>query len=1062
VVVEPEREGERAIAADVDNPGRLRLTLLGRFEVRRDEQPIRHFRGEKVRALLAYLATESGQVHTRGSLAALLWPEQPDDQALRNLTQALVRLRTALGDNQADVLLDITRQTVACRPTAIDADVIVFGRLAVSGQPAELEQALAVYGGEFLAGFALPGCAAFEEWLRLTREQLLRQALAALQALGEHYLDRAQFAEAVEVAQRQLALRPWHEVAYRQLMHAQIALDDRATALATYARCRQALADNLGHAPSAETQALGERVRAGALLLQRNDERGPPHSLPMPLTPFVGREHELAAIVARLQQPASRLLTLVGPGGMGKTRLAIETGCTCLDLFPDGVCFVALAALSRPDALAATIATALGLHIEGEPRQALSQFLHPRQQLLILDNFEHLLPSAFPADEQADASTGIDLIVELVQTAPRLRVIVTSRIHLNLHSEYRYVVDGLSFDASAALAQARECSAVQLFVQHAARVQAGFTLNEANLAAVLRICQLVEGMPLALELAASWVELLAPAEIADEIARSVDFLASDWQDLPSRQRSMRAVFEWSWRLLNADEQRFFSRLAVFRGGFTRDAAEAVTSASLGMLTSLRRKLLLRLDTSDPAEGRYEIHELLRQFAAERLRDQEGDATALHERHAGYYLLLATDVLSGPIQAGDLMKLDREHDNLRAALNWAWERGELELGLRLATALWPFWQRRSHLSEGRRWLEGFLAVARLTTVAPELRVLALTGAGWLATEQNDFAQAVGFFVEAQAIDQALGRSDRAAGVLAQRGILARGQGQYREATALLEEGLALARAASDRASIAYALFRLGLVTRERGDYTRAEALYHECLAAYQVLGDRSGYGFALLGLGDIGRDQGDAVQIEVYCQQAQAVGGEMGQHIITGFALNNLALAAAMRGELASAAALADEALALFVTQGIRGGVLEVLVTKGRIAIDQGDTLLAQALLAEGLARGWPSGPHWLIATALEELARVALAAGDPLHAVRLCSAAAAWRATMDSPLPLYLRPAQAALLAAARNALGDAVFGATWNAGATWQPQQAVEVARAWLPSPQGALAHHASSQNRL
>ena len=608
--------------------------------------------------------------------------------ARNSLRVALANLRQAVGDDT----LSADRQVVQLRLDSSALDVASFRELleasrahchdqnnACSACAARLAQAVVLYRGDFLAGFGLPDADTFEEWVLVRRETLRLQVLDALAALAEHHGRVGDSVALVRDARRQLELEPWHEPAQRQLMRGLAMSGDRDAALAQYARCRQLLADELGVEPEAETRALHEQIRSGQLSPVKRDAAAPRYNLPAALTPFVGREAELATLGALLAQGNARLLTLVGVGGMGKSRLALELARANLDAYADGVFFVAFAPISDFAALPAAIAQALDLTIDGsDPTAALLRFLRDKHLLLVLDNFEHL-------------RAGAGLLMELLAAAPRLQLLVTSRERLLVRGEQLFAIDGLAYGHGAVTAQAETLPAVRLFSQSARRVQHGFQVDASNLPGVLRICTLVQGMPLALELAASWAELLSVDEIAQEIARSAAFLAADWSATPERQRSMRAVFEWSWGLLDSTEQQLFGRLAVFRGGFTRAAAEAVADASLASLASLVQKSLLRRTDDAAGAGRYEIHDLLRQFGAEQLAARPDAYAALEERHSAFYCAFVQQ------RGSRLARHDPQHaaaeirieiNNVRQA--WAWAAANARAA-DLDRSLYGLWQ-----------------------------------------------------------------------------------------------------------------------------------------------------------------------------------------------------------------------------------------------------------------------------------------------------------------------------------------------------------------------------------
>lgn len=644
-------------------------------------------------ALLAYLAVECARPQPRERLLGLLWPESRDEEARLGLRVALARLRGILGDTDALTLMADRRAVQLTPRDERWLDVLAFNTLLANCRAhshdrdapcaactERLAQAVDLYRGDFLAGLVLPDAAPFEEWALLRREELHRHMLDALAGLAARYEQAGDYTALCRHARRQLELEPWHEPAHRQLMRGLAMAGDRGAALVQYEACRQVLADELGVEPEVATRALYERLKSGDLAPASRDAATPRHNLPAPLTPLVGREHDLAELAVLLRQEDVRLLTLLGAGGMGKTRLALELARASLDGYADGVYFVSLAPLAGADGLASAISQALSLLVQGDdPAVLLVRFLREKHLLLILDNFEHLL-------------AGTALVVEILQAAPHVRIVTTSRTRLHVRGEFTFVVEGLEHPPDAGSAGAATSPAVLLFARSARRAQTSFTLRRADLPAVVRICQLVQGMPLALEMAAAWAEMLPLEEVAAEIARSADFLSADFQDLPVRQRSMRAVFEWSWSLLSASERSLFCRLSVFRGGCTRQAAENIAGASLGALTSLVQKSLLRrMEVAATGMVRYEIHELLRQLAAEQLAAVPDEREAVAARHGAFYLefvaarerRLARDE---PREA--VTEIRGELDNIRQAWTWAATHAEAAL---LEHAAYGWWQ-----------------------------------------------------------------------------------------------------------------------------------------------------------------------------------------------------------------------------------------------------------------------------------------------------------------------------------------------------------------------------------
>jgi len=688
----------------------IKLFLFGPPRLEDEGEPLQ-LRHRKAWALLAYL-TMTGQLHSRDTLAALLWPDQPQTKARANLRRELTRLRNLLGKDQfvAD------RETISLnKAVGLWVDVTHFqAQLALArrcphpetaGPEAEacanclpyLKAAVDTYSADFLAGFSAPDSLDFEEWQLFQAEGLRQDLSSALARLVEGYRHTAHFDQAISQAHRWLALDSLNEVAHQHLMALYDQTGQHAAALRQYELCAGILAEELDAAPQPETIALYEQIRARDGLVESvstdsswretlRATQAPQHNLPPALTPFIGRAADLAELKARLQDPNCRLLTLVGPGGSGKTRLAQEVAATQIGHYPHGVFFVPLASIQSVETIVPAVAEALefSFHGGGEPQQQLLTYLRQKRMLLILDNFEHLL-------------AGVDIVTGILATASEVKILTTSRANLNVQSEHLFPVTGLDFPADEAQQVTAAYSAINLFVSSANRIQPALDMK-ADLADVAQICRLVQGMPLAVLLAAAWAELLTPAEIVSEIEHSLDFLAADWADLPDRQRSMRAVFDHSWRLLTGREQAVFRAVSVFRGGFTREAVQVVADASLEALMRLSNKSLLHRLPGD----RYEVHELLRQYVAEKLAESGPEEAKIQQKHSHYYfefLIQRQEALAKdkPDRAV-LVAIDQEIENIRVAWQWVRTRGDMKMIEGFVTCLWFFYKHKTWYQE----------------------------------------------------------------------------------------------------------------------------------------------------------------------------------------------------------------------------------------------------------------------------------------------------------------------------------------------------------------------------
>jgi predicted ATPase len=727
-----------------------------------------------------------------------------------------------------------------------------------------------------------------------------------------------------------------------------------------------------------------------------------PASLPAQRTGFVGRAREQAALKEILLRPDVALVTLTGPGGIGKTRLALEVARETVDEFPGGVFFVPLALVNEPEGIVPAILQVLGVP-EGSgptPLAALREHLQAsarQPMLLLLDGFEHLVSAA-------------SLVADLVEAGPRLKVLVTSQAPLHVYGEREFPVPPLAMPDSRT-ARAEELSrsdAVALFLQRAVAVKPDFALTEENATAIAEICARLDGLPLAIELAAARVKLLSPAAMRARLENRLHLLTGGARDLPARQQTLRGAIDWSYELLSSAEQKLLRRLSVFVDGCTLEAAEAVCDArsDLGLdllegIGSLMDKSLLGKIEPAGGEPRFVLLETIREYGLERLASS-GEEPVTRRAHAAYFLVLAEDKASERSPRGVrpqgsppareasawLEELELEHDNLRAALDWLIESEEAEWGLRLGMALFEFWEEREHPAEGRERLEKLLS---LSGAAPRTRARAraLFAAGVLAGELGDEVASKAFFEES--LDISREQEDRKGIAVALNALAvgARNRGALERSRSLFEESLALWKQLEDSLAVVRSLSNLANVARLQGRFEDARSLFGECLAISRRLGDRAGIGWSLNQQGDVAREQGDPT----------------------------------------AARSLYEESLTVFRDIGDRWGIAGSLADLGNLARDQREFTTSRRLLRESMGIFEELDHQRGIARLLECFACTAAVQSQPERVLRLAGAAAALRQTLGAALTGAEQVRLEKLLAPAREALTSAAGSAAWMEG---------------------------------
>jgi predicted ATPase/DNA-binding SARP family transcriptional activator len=947
----------------------MRARLLGPWELTVGERviPYRSWPGRSSRSLLLLLlGTPDHRLH-RDQVLHFLWPEVSPAAALNALYKALHALRRTLEPGlktgKSSAYIELAGDMIGLPPACdiwIDADAFEASITdAMTVAPAErrrlLRQAGELYRGDFLVDEP------YADWPVMRREFLRQQRNQAAFSLAALDLDAGEPLAAVGVLEQVLASDSSIEEAYRALMRAYAAAGQRDEALKQFERCRTNLAEELGVEPHPETLALrAEIADASAIGTTFSPPKGgnPPfNNLPAPPAPIVGRATETDAIQTLLWRPEVRLVTLTGPGGVGKTRLALEAAAGLTGDFKDGVAFVPLAALRDPALVIPTIVQTLGLHEQPgrSPVEVLQGHLRERTLLLVLDNFEHVIEAA-PA------------VAELLAWCPGLKVLVTSREHLRLRGEHEYRLGVLSLprlDRLSRPAVFARSEAVALYLQSVRAHRPDFALTEVNARAVAKLCVRLDGLPLAIELAAARGRHVSPERLLDQLSHRLTALDGGPRDLPERHRTIRDTVAWSYDLLSDEEQIVFRRVAVFAGGADLDAVRALCGERAeAIVYDLVDKSLMQWAADGPP--RVSMLETIREFGLEQL-EQRGELQAIAHAHSDYILALAESAsprYHGPEGPAVLSQLDAEHDNIRAALAWNVKMGNVEASLRLAYAVWRYWWMRGHLSEGRSWLERILAVPGEASVAFRTKLLAT--AGYFARIQGDFERARAFGEEGLTLARFHGDTHGISGNLGVLALVAHDTLDYERAALLQSEALAIDRERGYDQGIAFGLYCLATTALATGDFRCASIQFEEALARWTERGDKWGIARALGGIGRLANMRGDAIAAAAALSESLALSQNIGDKEWMVEGMTELAATAASIQPASAARLFGAEA-------ALRAAIATPLAPVDRARYDRALAEIQARLTLDEFSAAWNEGQALSMEQAIASAMNLSLA-----------------------------------------------------------------------------------------
>jgi predicted ATPase/DNA-binding SARP family transcriptional activator len=1012
---------------------RLALHLLGPPQLTIDKTSI-SFNRRKSLALMAYLSMERDQ-HRRESLSSLLWPDTDQSNAFKNLRQVLWEIQQILGDgwlvadretvcldDHADVWLDVREFNSLISQSNSQDDITLRRSL--------LADAAHLYRHHFLAGFSLKDAHPFNDWAFAESEGLRNKLANVLRRLSEDYLALGQSREAIPHARRLVSLDPLDESAHRQLMEVYLQAGQHTAALKQYQTCEQILRKELNLDPQPETRELYKKIRKGEIMPVPVEESTQPsipqHNLPHQILTFIGRQKEQNEIFTLLEK--KRLVTLVGAGGIGKTSLSLQVGKGLQNEYPNGIWFIALDSLSNPELVTQTAASIFNIR-EGGDRPLLGKLidsLRAKTTLLIFDNCEHLLNAC------------AELISALLTSCPDIKVLATSRESLGIQGEAVYTMPSLPLpeEEIQSMENLTEYASVQLFAERAVLAQPSFQLTGENIRTVVDICRKVDGIPLAIELAAARVNILQVDEISQQLQASFDLLASDSRTIMPRHQTLKASLDWSWGLLNESEQKFMCQLSVFAGGWTLESAQAVCDGDVLELTgTLVKKSLIMVDQETGQGTRYRFHEIVREYAHGKFHGSM-DEDAIHDRHLKYFREFSKRSeleLRGPSRVDWMERLNDERNNLRAALHRA-EKTDLESGLNLAGSLRQYWE-SSDMHEGIGWCEKFL---QKSNVYPLARARALLTYAWLLTWLQEFRRARAATQESLDLFRTERNKEGEVDALVLMGNMEQFTDDLEAANKMFDQALKLSEELNDP-------WRIGIVYYYRGwdnsDYGIKFANWDKAISLFRQVGDKVNLA-NLLGLtGQFRVMNGEIEMGEKYLDEALQLWEANKRANIWENPRIAKSLIALVRGEYEQARAILEEVLISAAQTGNRMSYLWGRARLGFVALHAGDLMEARQILMESAQNFNKDGYTIGSIFSLEGIAHFYATIGKNAHAARLIGFADATREKIsDVRLPLEQADMDMSIAACIAR-MGEAAYTEAYTEGKKMTLDEAVTFA---------------------